>query len=235
MHRFSINSWCVFTSYGISWHFCLFSCISWLCLLLFWVISWYSLDLLKTGSLSWWKIFVFHLIKSANLHLASKNFLYFLIVFLTHSWLISGSWSRSILLPWQNKRNPVWVLRPRPQSTTNHATSSFESNCFCQLNPICQHDFGSIFWQSPGGIQLFQELVKNHFIVPFRPFVCRWDQKAVQANVDLACAQQQNFATSAVCATEVGMACLFWQSHAHVQKNLERLKQTPVVYASKIN
>merc|ERR1712008_285122 len=105
--------------------------------------------------------------------------------------------------------------------------SSFESNCFCQLNPICQHDFGSILWQSPGGIQLFQELVKNHFIVPFRPFVCRWDKKAAQANIDLACAQQQNFTTSAVCATEVGMACLFWQSHAHVQKNLERLKQTP--------
>jgi hypothetical protein len=53
------------------------------------------------------------------------------------------------------------VLRPRPQSTTNHATSSIESNRFCQLNPICQHDFGSIFWQSPGGIQLFQELVKK--------------------------------------------------------------------------
>ena len=78
---------------------------------------------------------------------------------------------------------------------------------------------------------------KNHFIVPFRPFVCCWDQKAAQANVDLACAQQKkNFATSAVCATEVGVACLFWQSRAHVQKkNLERLKQTPVVYASKIN
>ena len=115
----------------------------------------------------------------------------FWLFFFIHSWLISGSWSRSILLPWQNKRNPVWVLRPRPQSTTNHATSSFESNCFCQLNPICQHDFGSIFWQSPGGIQLFQELVKNHFIVPFRPFVCCWDQKAAQANVDLACAQQK--------------------------------------------
>ena len=115
----------------------------------------------------------------------------FWLFYFIHSWLISGSWSRSILLPWQNKRNPVWVLRPRPQSTTNHATSSFESNCFCQLNPICQHDFGSIFWQSPGGIQLFQELVKNHFIIPFRPFVCCWDQKAAQAKVDLACAQQK--------------------------------------------
>ena len=84
---------------------------------------------------------------------------------LIHSCLISGSWARWLLLPRQNKRNPGLLLRPRPQSTTNHATSSIKPNRFCQLNPICQHDFGSIFWQSPGGIQLFQGLVKKNISV----------------------------------------------------------------------
>lgn len=149
---------------------------------------------------------------------------------------MSGSWSRPILLPWQNKRNPIWVLRPRPQSTTNHATSSFESNCFCQLNPICQHDFGSIFWQSPGGIQLFQELVKNHFIIPFRPFVCRWDQKAAQANIiDLACTQQKTSQLQLYVPQKWAWHAYFGKATLMSKKNLERLKQTPVVYASKIN
>ena len=124
-----------------------------------------------------------------KIRISSSSWLFFLI----HSCLISGSWARWLLLPWQNKRNPSLLLRPRSQSTTNHATSSIESNRFCQLNPICQHDFGSIFWQSPGGIQLFQELVKNHFIVPFRPFVCCWDQKAAQAQLVLSKKKLRNF------------------------------------------
>ena len=147
-----------------------------------------------------------------KIRISSSSWLFFLI----HSCLISGSWARWLLLPWQNKRNPGFLLRSRPQSTTNHATSSIKSNRFCQLNPICQHDFGIIFWQSPGGIQLFQELVKKSFHRTI-PAICLL--LGSKSGASSACAQQKkNFATSAVCATEVGVACLFWQSRAHVQK-----------------
>ena len=117
-----------------------------------------------------------------------KVFPLFIDCFFTHSLLISGSWARWLLLPWQNKRNPGLLLRPRPQSTTNHATSSIKPNRFCQLNPICQHDFGIIFWQSPGGIQLFQELVKKSFHRTI-PAICLL--LGSKSGASSACAQQK--------------------------------------------
>ena len=164
-----------------------------------------------------------------KIRISSSSWLFFLI----HSCLISGSWARWLLLPWQNKRNPSLLLRPRSQSTTNHATSSIESNRFCQLNSICQHDFGSIFWQSPGGIQLFQELVKKSFHRTI-PAICLL--LGSKSGASSACAQQKKTSQLQLYVPQK------WALHAYFgkaalmsKKNLERLKQTPVVYASKIN
>merc|ERR1711899_34894 len=98
-------------------------------------------------------------------------------------------------------------------------------NC-CLNSSSCQHEFGS-FWQFPGGIQLFQKLVKKTSL-SFRPFfdvsklgstraaILRIDIYYGPASSSLKKIHQQQLSE---CATQ------------DIKKNLERLKQTPVVFA----
>merc|ERR1712210_323452 len=101
----------------------------------------------------------------------------------------------------------------------------------CQLNPICQHDFGIIFWQSPGGIQLFQELVKKSFHRTI-PAICLL--LGSKSGASSACAQQKKKLRNFSCMCHRSGRCMpILAKPRSCPKNLERLKQTPVVYASK--